>query len=93
MPFLTSQFFQHPSYFSASPQVFFLSASENSVHLVKQRKCPIEESFTNGLCLSVGAINDFSSELARKLREPRAGESGGFDSGRNVGAKVKIKGG
>lgn len=65
MSFLTSRFLQHPAYFSASPQVFFLALSEVFIHLAKQRKFPADEIFTNDLCLSVGAATDFSSKLAQ----------------------------
>lgn len=84
MSFLTSRFLRHPAYFSASLQVFFLALSEVFIHSAKQQKFPADESFTNDLCLSVGAATDFSTKLAQKIGgEPGAGGSGGggFDPG------------
>lgn len=71
MSFLTSRFLQHPAYFSASPQVFFLALSEFFIQLAKQQKFPADKSFTNDLCLSVGAATDFSTKLAQNTGEGR----------------------
>lgn len=96
MSFLTSCFLRHQSYFSASPQVFFLAPSEVLIHLAKQQKFPTDESFTNYLSWSVGAATDFSIKLVQNIGgrgERGAGESGGgFDSGRNANAEVKKRG-
>lgn len=92
--FLTSRFLRHPAYFSASLQVFFLPLSEVFIHSAKQQKFTADESFTNDLCLSVGAATDFSTKLAQKIggsREP-VGAAAASILGRNANTEVKIKG-
>lgn len=94
MSFLTSRFLQHPAYFSASLQVFFFALSEVFIHSAKQQKFTADESFTNDLCLSVGAATDFSTKLAQKIggsREP-VGAAAASILGRNANTEVKMKG-
>lgn len=92
MSFLTSHFLQHPAYFSASLQVFFLALSEIFIHSAKQQKFPADERFTNDLCLSVGAATDFSTKLAQKnRREPS--ETEGAGGSRREPAAASILGG